>query len=108
MKVWLERTNYGKASTSYKLRDWLFARQRYWGEPFPLLHFEDGTIRALDDDELPLIPPDIENFKPTKDGHSPLAQDREWMEIVDPKTGKKAIREFKHHASVGRLLLVFP
>lgn len=90
---WLEANKKGKAATTYKLRDWLFSRQRYWGEPFPLLKFEDGTIRILDEDELPLCPPEISNYKPTGDGLGPLAQVREWVEITDPKTGKKALRE---------------
>ena len=93
MIAWLEKHGKGKAATSYKLRDWLFSRQRYWGEPFPLLKFADGTIRILDEDELPLCPPQIDNYKPTSDGQSPLAQARQWVEIVDTKTGKKALRE---------------
>lgn len=90
---WLETHQKGKAATTYKLRDWLFSRQRYWGEPFPLLKFEDGTVRLLDDDELPLMPPEVANYKPTGDGQSPLAQVKEWVEITDPKTGKPAKRE---------------
>ena len=90
---WLEKSAHGKAATTYKLRDWLFSRQRYWGEPFPLLKFEDGSIRLLEEDELPLCPPQIENYRPTSDGQSPLAQAKQWVEIVDTKTGKKAMRE---------------
>jgi len=90
---WLEKKQLGKKSITFKLRDWLFSRQRYWGEPFPILHFEDGTKRALDVDELPLCPPEVTNYKPSGDGQSPLAKVREWIEIVDPKTGKKALRE---------------
>jgi leucyl-tRNA synthetase len=93
MIVWLEQKGLGERSVNYKLRDWLFSRQRYWGEPFPILHFEDGTKRVLADDELPLIPPDIADFKPAGDGNSPLAKVRDWVEIVDPKTGRKALRE---------------
>jgi leucyl-tRNA synthetase len=93
MIEWLEKHNKGKAAVSYKLRDWLFSRQRYWGEPFPLLKFEDGTIRLLAEDELPLCPPEISNYKPTAEGNSPLAQVKEWVEITDPKTGKLAQRE---------------
>ncbi len=93
MIEWLERNKKGKAATTYKLRDWLFSRQRYWGEPFPLLKFEDGSIRILDEDELPLCPPEITNYKPTGDGKGPLTQVREWVEIVDTKTGKKAFRD---------------
>lgn len=90
---WLERNNKGSRTVHYKLRDWLFSRQRYWGEPIPILHFEDGTMRALDPGELPLTPPSLEDFKPSATGQSPLAKAPEWVEIVDPKTGKKAVRE---------------
>lgn len=90
---WLESKSLGKAKIHYKLRDWLFSRQRYWGEPFPILHFADGTKRALDRDELPLTPPAITNYKPSGDGSSPLTQARDWVEIIDSKTGKKALRE---------------
>lgn len=91
--AWLEMSGKGKKTTNYKLRDWLFSRQRYWGEPFPILHFEDGTKRALELDELPLCPPEVTSYKPSDDGSSPLASVKEWMEIVDPKSGKKALRE---------------
>jgi leucyl-tRNA synthetase len=90
---WLEETKNGKKTTSYKLRDWLFSRQRYWGEPIPILHFDDGTKRALDLDELPLIPPSMQDYKPAGEGKSPLAKDTSWVEIVDHKTNKKAKRE---------------
>jgi leucyl-tRNA synthetase len=90
---WLEKHEKGRKAVTYKLRDWLFSRQRYWGEPFPLLKFEDGTVRLLEIDELPLCPPEISNYKPTPDGDSPLAQAREWVEITDPKTGKRANRD---------------
>lgn len=90
---WLEKNGKGKSTITYKLRDWLFARQRYWGEPFPILHFEDGTKRVLQEDELPLCPPDLNDFKPSGDGQSPLAKVQNWIEITDPITGKKAKRE---------------
>lgn len=90
---WLEKKGKGKGATTYKLRDWLFSRQRYWGEPFPFFKFEDGSIRLLDEDELPLCPPEISNYKPTEDGQSPLAQAKDWVNTVDPKTGKVAKRE---------------
>ncbi|HPE84623.1 MAG TPA: leucine--tRNA ligase, partial [Chlamydiales bacterium] len=90
---WLETNKCGKRTTSYKLRDWIFSRQRYWGEPIPILHFEDGTKRALELDELPLTPPELSDYKPAEDGNSPLAKVSEWVEIIDPKTGKKALRE---------------
>lgn len=90
---WLEKKGVGAATTSYKLRDWLFSRQRYWGEPFPILHFADGSKRTLALDELPLCPPEVTSYKPSGDGKSPLEQVRSWVEIVDMKTGKKALRE---------------
>ncbi|NGX45416.1 MAG: hypothetical protein K940chlam2_00568, partial [Chlamydiae bacterium] len=90
---WLESTGNGERTITYKLRDWLFSRQRYWGEPFPILHFEDGSRRVLDVHELPLCPPELIDFKPTESGESPLARVPDWVNIVDPKTGKPAKRE---------------
>lgn len=90
---WLEKEGKGKKTINYKLRDWLFSRQRYWGEPFPVLHFENGQKRVLDLDELPLCPPEMKDFRPSQTGESPLAKIKEWVEIVDPKTGEKARRE---------------
>jgi len=90
---WLEISKNGKKAVSYKLRDWLFSRQRYWGEPIPILHFEDGSKRALDLDELPLIPPSVTDYKPADDGKSPLAKYSSWIEVFDSKTNKKAKRE---------------
>lgn len=90
---WLEENSKGKRTVNYKLRDWLFSRQRYWGEPIPILHFPDGTMRSLGLDELPLVPPALEDYKPASSGESPLAKVRDWVEITDPKTGKKALRE---------------
>jgi leucyl-tRNA synthetase len=83
----------GKVTVQYKLRDWLFSRQRYWGEPIPIIHFEDGTRRCLDDDELPLMPPHIDNYLPSEDGQSPLSRVESWLHIQDPKTHKKGTRE---------------
>lgn len=91
--AFLEAINSGNRAVNYKLRDWLFSRQRYWGEPFPILHYEDGTKRVLGLDELPLTPPIIEDYKPSPDGQSPLKKAKSWVEILDPKTGKKAYRE---------------
>jgi leucyl-tRNA synthetase len=89
----LEEKGEGKRTIQYKLRDWLFSRQRYWGEPIPILHFADGSMRALELDELPLTPPFLDDFKPASTGESPLAKVLSWVEITDPKTGKKALRE---------------
>jgi leucyl-tRNA synthetase len=90
---YLERHSKGQRTVNYKLRDWLFSRQRYWGEPIPILHFPDGSMRALSLDELPLTPPPLDDFKPASTGESPLAKVKKWVEITDPKTGKKALRE---------------
>lgn len=90
---WLEKAGRGKRTISYKLRDWLFSRQRYWGEPFPIIHQEDGSIRCLEVDELPLTLPDLTDFKPAGDGQSPLAKVKDWLEITDPKTGSRGRRE---------------
>jgi leucyl-tRNA synthetase len=93
MIQWLEKHAKGKRTVNYKLRDWLFSRQRYWGEPIPILHFEDGTMRSLELDELPLTPPALDDFKPAASGQSPLAKVPQWVEMTDPKTGRKALRE---------------
>lgn len=93
MISWLTEKNLGVGKVNYKLRDWIFSRQRYWGEPFPVLKFEDGTVRVLDADELPLPLPELQEFKPSGNGESPLANATDWLWITDPKTGKKAKRE---------------
>lgn len=90
---WLKEKNLGKGEIKYKLRDWIFSRQRYWGEPFPIIKYEDGTIRCLDEDELPVILPPVEKYEPSGTGESPLATIDSWLYIIDPKTGKKAKRE---------------
>ena len=93
MIAWLEEKKIGSKKINYKLRDWLFSRQRYWGEPFPILKFEDGTVRCLDVDELPVALPEVERYEPSGTGESPLATIDEWLNVIDPKTGKKAKRE---------------
>ncbi len=90
---WLEDKKIGKKQINYKLRDWVFSRQRYWGEPFPILKFEDGTIRCLEPDELPVTLPEVEKYEPSGTGESPLATIDEWLYVIDPKTNKKAKRE---------------
>jgi leucyl-tRNA synthetase len=90
---WLEEKGLGKKEINYKLRDWIFSRQRYWGEPFPILKYEDGSIRVLDVDELPVGLPIVEKYEPSGTGESPLATIDEWLHVTDPKTGKKAKRE---------------
>ncbi|MER2002130.1 MAG: leucine--tRNA ligase [Carnobacterium inhibens] len=93
MNEWLEENNFGKKETTYRLRDWLFARQRYWGEPIPVIHWEDGTSTTLPESELPLILPKTNEIKPSGTGESPLANITEWVNVVDPETGMKGRRD---------------
>lgn len=93
MVEWLESKGVGKAKTQYKLRDWLFSRQRYWGEPFPVIHWEDGTQSLVEEDALPLTLPELEDYKPTGTGEPPLAKAQDWVTVVDSATGKKGTRE---------------
>jgi leucyl-tRNA synthetase len=85
--AWLEERGLGKRAINYKLRDWLFSRQRYWGEPFPIV-WENGKHRALDGKELPLVPPPLDDYKPTGTGEPPLAKAKEWI-----RYSEKALRE---------------
>ena len=80
----------GRRKVNYKLRDWLFSRQRYWGEPIPLIHMEDGSIRAVPEDELPLTLPEVDNFAPSREGESPLAHAKNWLEVtIDGMKGRR-------------------
>ncbi|MFC6039139.1 leucine--tRNA ligase [Paenisporosarcina macmurdoensis] len=90
---WFEENGTGEKKVTYRLRDWLFSRQRYWGEPIPIIHWEDGTITAIDEAELPLILPTATDIKPSGTGESPLAKIEEWVSVVDPQTGMKGRRE---------------
>lgn len=83
----------GKKAVNYKLRDWIFSRQRYWGEPIPVIHCEDGRIVPLRESELPLTLPEVESYQPTGTGESPLAAIKEWVETECPECGGKARRE---------------
>jgi leucyl-tRNA synthetase len=89
---WLEKQGLGKATVNYKIRDWLFSRQRFWGEPFPIIHWEDGEISAVDDNQLPVELPVTENYHPGDSGESPLANATEWLKVVD-RNGRKGRRE---------------
>ncbi|MFC4811303.1 leucine--tRNA ligase [Paenibacillus sp. GCM10023250] len=91
--AWLEAEGKGQGKVTYRLRDWLFSRQRYWGEPIPILHLEDGTMKPVPEDQLPLLLPDVDQIKPSGTGESPLANVTEWVETVDPETGMRARRE---------------
>jgi leucyl-tRNA synthetase len=90
--AWLESQGKGRKAVNYKLRDWLFARQRYWGEPFPVV-WVGGEARPLPEDQLPLALPETSNFKPSGTGESPLANLKDWVTITDPASGKPARRE---------------
>lgn len=91
--AWLAQNSVGRKVVNYKLRDWLFSRQRYWGEPIPIIHWDDGTTTSLAPSELPLVLPKVEDYKPSEGGESPLAKATEWLYVTDPKTGKKGKRE---------------
>ncbi|KMY55109.1 leucyl-tRNA synthetase [Bacillus sp. FJAT-27231] len=93
MIEWLEENGIGTKKVTYRLRDWLFSRQRYWGEPIPIIHWEDGTMSTVPEEELPLMLPVTTEIKPSGTGESPLANIDEWVNIVDPETGKKGRRE---------------
>ncbi len=90
---WLEGKGLGESTVQYKLRDWVFSRQRYWGEPFPLIFYDDGEVKLIDEKELPLELPDIQRYEPSGKGDSPLANVKEWVNFIDPKTGKSAHHE---------------
>lgn len=90
---WLEEKGIGKKKTNFKLRDWVFSRQRYWGEPVPLVHCDKCGWVPIPEEELPLTLPDIENFEPTENGESPLANATEWLNTTCPHCGGKATRE---------------
>ncbi len=93
MISWLEEKEIGTKKVTYRLRDWLFSRQRYWGEPIPIIHWEDGSMSALPEDQLPLILPKTTEIKPSGTGESPLANIADWVNVVDSETGKKGRRE---------------
>lgn len=90
MISWLEENNIGEKKVNYRLRDWIFARQRYWGEPVPIVHMEDGTMEVLDDSHLPLVLPKLKDYK-SRNGKAPLDFAEEWKNVVI--NGKKGIRE---------------
>ncbi|WP_017472310.1 leucine--tRNA ligase [Amphibacillus jilinensis] len=90
---WLEKHNKGEKKVTYRLRDWLFSRQRYWGEPIPVIHWEDGTTTGVDESQLPLVLPKTTEIKPSGTGESPLANIEDWVHVTDPETGKKGRRE---------------
>jgi leucyl-tRNA synthetase len=90
--AWLAERGQGKKAVNYKLRDWLFSRQRYWGEPFPILHAEDGRVIGLSEQELPLRLPEVADYRPPGTGESPLAKATDWVNVTLPD-GTRAKRE---------------
>jgi leucyl-tRNA synthetase len=94
MNTWLEERGLGAATVTYKLRDWLFSRQRYWGEPFPVIHLEDGSTALVPEDDLPLTLPELDDYRPSGDDfEAPLARVPDWIETLDPATGRPAKRD---------------
>ena len=93
MTEWLEERGLGKGTVNYKLRDWLFSRQRYWGEPFPIIHCADGTIKSLPEKDLPVLLPPMTDFNASKDGEPPLSKAIDWVNTVAEETGLPAKRE---------------
>ena len=87
-----KESKYGKTCVNYKLRDWLFSRQRYWGEPFPII-FVNGEPRPVPESDLPIILPDVDSYQPSGTGASPLAKVNDWVNTVDPTSGEQALRE---------------
>ena len=88
MIAWLAERNLGKATVNYKIRDWLFSRQRYWGEPFPIIHWEDGEVTTVDEKDLPHTLPELTKYEPSDTGESPLANATDWLTVVD-KNGRR-------------------
>ena len=93
IKDYLEETGIGRRKVNYKLRDWVFARQRYWGEPIPIVHCEKCGYVPIDESELPLVLPQVDSYEPTDNGESPLSKMTDWVNTTCPKCGGKAMRE---------------
>ena len=93
MLEWIEEKEIGKKKVNYKLRDWVFSRQRYWGEPIPLVHCDKCGWVPVPEEQLPLTLPEVENYMPTDNGESPLANITDWVNTTCPKCGGKAVRE---------------
>ena len=89
----IEDEGVGKAAVNYKLRDWIFTRQRYWGEPIPLIHTKEHGVVGVPEEQLPVILPEVPDYKPTQDGESPLAKAKEWVNTTSPLDGSAATRE---------------
>lgn len=93
MIAWLEDSGKGQAKVNYRLRDWVFSRQRFWGEPIPIIHWEDGRTEAVPEDQLPVMLPEMDHIQPSGTGESPLANASGWVNVTDEETGLKGRRE---------------
>ena len=90
MVEWLEERKIGSRKVNYRIREWIFARQRYWGEPIPIVHLEDGNMISLSEDQLPLLLPEVDDYKPSRSGASPLEKVTDWVNVeIDGKKGKR-------------------
>ena len=105
---WLSENGKGRSKVNFKLRDWVFSRQRYWGEPIPIVYCEKCGYVPLPEDQLPLKLPMVDSYEPTETGESPLAKMTDWVNTTCPHCGGKAVRETDTMPSVGGVLLVFP
>ncbi len=102
---WLTSEGKGHSKVNYKLRDWVFSRQRYWGEPIPMVYCEKCGYVPIDEKDLPLRLPMVESYEPTDNGESPLAKMTDWINTTCPCCGGKAKRN-RYNASVGRFIMV--
>ena len=103
MTKWLEEKGIGEGKVNYKLRDWVFSRQRYWGEPIPIVHCPKCGTVPLPESELPLVLPEVESYEPTDDGESPLAPMTDWVSCNVPQVRRRCQARDRYHAPVGRL-----
>ena len=103
---WLTSEGKGHSKVNYKLRDWVFSRQRYWGEPIPMVYCEKCGYVPIDEKDLPLRLPMVESYEPTDNGESPLAKMTDWINTTCPCCGGKAKERNRYNASVGRFIMV--
>ena len=108
MIKFLEEKGIGQAKTNYKLRDWVFSRQRYWGEPIPIVHCDKCGYVPIDESQLPLLLPEVDSYMPTDNGESPLAAMTDWVNTTCPCCGGPGKERDGYHATVGWIIMVFP